>query len=84
MIQIKKQYDTILEEVRDKLTSIGNSEFEARSNQPLLQEMFDKIQELRDEMNEAKKRASQEAAKPYLEAIAEIEQKYAFMLKLSS
>lgn len=75
---------SILEEVREKMTSFGGSEHEAQENMPALQGMWDQVQALKQEMNAAKKKASEEAAKPYLDAIAEIERRYAFILKLSS
>lgn len=74
----------ILTDVRNALASFGGSEFDAKSNMPALQDMWDKQQELRREMNEAKKKAAEEAAKPYLEAMEEIQRRYAFVLKLQS
>jgi DNA primase len=62
----------------------GNSEFAAVAENESLQEMLVQIQELKDEMNEAKKAAMIEAAKPYLEAIKNLEENYALYLKLAS
>lgn len=74
----------VLKSVRKRLSELGNSEFSAREDQPALVEMWEKMQDLREEMNEAKKAAAAEAAKPYLEAIQEIEKRYAMLLKLSA
>lgn len=62
----------------------GQSEFSALENNPSLVEIRDQIQALKVEMNEAKKVAMTEAAKPYVEAIEKLEADYAFFLKLSS
>lgn len=64
--------------------SLHNSEFAAVAGNESLQGMLDDIQRLREEMNEAKKAAMVEAAKPYLEAIKHLEENYALYLKLSS
>lgn len=74
----------LLREVRAKISSMGSSEYEASKNIASMQEMFDKIQDLRDEMNEAKKDAAAKAAEPYLELIKQVESRYAFILKLKS
>lgn len=76
--------DKILTDVRNTLSSFGGSELAAKENMPALQGMWEKMQELRKEMNEAKKLAAEEAAKPYLEAMEEIQRRYAFILKLSN
>lgn len=75
---------TVLNTVRKRLAELGNSEFAAREDQPALVDMWEKMQDLREEMNEAKKTAAAEAAKPYQEAITEIEKRYAMLLKLSA
>jgi hypothetical protein len=74
----------LLTDIRNSISSFGSSEFDAVANQPALLEMWDKVQELKLEMNQAKKKAAEEAAAPYLEAITEIERRYAFILKLQS
>lgn len=75
---------SVLDDIRKKLATLGNSEFTAKEDQPALQEMWEKMQELREEMNNAKKAAAAEAAKPYLEAIEQIEKRYALLLRLSA
>jgi len=72
----------ILRQVRAEISTLGASE--DLSNLTSLQTLFDKLQDLREEMNEAKKQAAAEAAKPYLEAMATIESRYAFTLKMKS
>ena len=75
----------ILSDVRKKLMkSTEYTEQEILSQGSAITTMWDQIQELRLEMNAAKKLAAEEAAKPYLEAIASIEKRYAMYLKLQS
>lgn len=74
----------ILKEVRARISAMGNSEFAAVADQPMLKGMWEQLQDLRAEMNEAKKLAAAEAAKPYQEAIEQLEKRYAMLLKLSS
>lgn len=75
---------SVLAQVREKLASANNSELSAIENQPALLEMWKRLQELREEMNVAKKAAASQAARPYLELIDIIEKKYAVLLRLSS
>ena len=74
----------VLNDIRMKLAKLNKSEIDAKESQPALQEMWEKMQDLREEMNAAKKAAAAEAAKPYLELISEIEKKYAVLLRLTS
>jgi len=76
--------DKILTDVRNALASFGGSEFDARENSEALKDMWDKLQDLRREMNAAKQKAAEEAAKPYMEAMGEVQRRYAFILKLQS
>lgn len=75
---------SILAQVRKQLMTSGMSEAEVLADSAGTQSLFDQIQNLKREMNEAKKKAADEAAAPYLEAIASIEKRYALMIKLSS
>jgi ribulose kinase len=75
---------SILPDVRKALLKIGASETGDVLGNEMLQGLWGQIQDLRAEMNEAKKAAAAEAAKPYLEAIEQIEKRYAMFLKLSS
>ena len=74
----------ILAEMRKQLVAIGASEMESRAENETLQAMWARLQELREEMNEAKMAAAAEAARPYLETMAKIEKSYAMIIKLSS
>lgn len=79
-----KMTGKILKEVRARISQLGNSEFAAVADQPMLKQLWEQIQDLRAEMNEAKKAAAAEAAKPYMETIEQAEKRYAMLLKLSS
>ena len=74
----------ILHDIRKKLAKLNKVEIISKEDQPALQEMWEKMQDLREEMNAAKKAASFEAAKPYLELILEIEKRYAVLLRLTT
>jgi len=73
-----------LNKLRNQISSMGASEFDSREQLPELQEMFDELQALKMEMNEAKKRAAAEAARPYEELMKEITDRYMFIIKLTS
>lgn len=75
---------SILARVRKELMNSGASEAEVLSEREGIQGLFSQIQDIRREMNAAKKKAAEEAAKPYEEAIAAIERKYAMLMKLSA
>lgn len=70
--------------VRKQLMTSGLSEAEVLSDSEGIRNLFDQIQKLKREMNEAKKKAADEAAQPYLETIEIIEKRYALLIKLSS
>jgi hypothetical protein len=72
-----------LAKVRKQLMISGNSEHELLANGSL-KDLFDQIQELKREMNIAKREAADAAAVPYLEAISSLERNYAIVAKLSS
>lgn len=76
--------ETCIDQARRDLVSSGGSEVDVRQNLPSMTELWDEIQILRAEMNKAKKKASQEAAEPFLERITELEDQYALALKLLS
>ena len=73
----------LIKTVSKNISSLGNSEVQLRSNNEGLQELWQQKQQLLAEMNAAKKKAAEEAAKPYLEAIAEIDEMYATILALT-
>lgn len=72
----------LIRTVRINVAKLGGSELKAVANNESLQDLFKQKQSLVAEMNQAKKRASDEAAKPYLEAIAEIDRMYGMMLTM--
>ena len=72
----------ILLEVQSQLADRAISDNDLRTRFPNLQDMWNKIQELKREMNQAKKEAADLAAKPYLEAIETMEKQYATISKL--
>lgn len=74
----------ILNKVRNEVANLGGSELDAVENMPALQALWDQMQDLRNEMNVAKKSAAEEAAKPYMELITEIEKRYALILKMTN
>jgi len=75
---------SILNDVRARIAELGGSELATKEDMPALQELWEKMQELRVEMYEVKKKAAEDAAAPYMEAIAEIEKRYAFLLRMTS
>jgi hypothetical protein len=75
---------SILASVRKRLLELGASEMAGQQDNDMLKGLWNQMQDLRAEMNQAKKDAAAEAAKPYLEAIEQVEKRYAMFLKLSS
>lgn len=69
----------ILRRIRNEIKDEGK-----RANEDVAGAYFDKVQEIRRRMNEAKVAAVQEAEKPFLEELREIEEEYAVTLKLAS
>ena len=75
---------SILRDVRAKISTMGASEYDTVDRFTSMQEMFNKLQDLREEMNQAKKDAAAKAAAPYVELMQQIESRYAFILKLKA
>ncbi len=75
---------TYIDQARRDLVNSGGSEVDIRQNLPGAVELWDEIQKLKADMNKAKKKAAEEAAAPFLERITELEDQYAFVIKLSS
>lgn len=73
----------LIRNVRLYISKNGNSELDIVANDEYMQDLFRKKQELINEMNITKRKAADDAAAPYLEAIAEIDKAYAMMLSLS-
>lgn len=72
--------DDTIKNTRLMISNIGGSELKAVADSKVLQKLFDQKQKLIFEMNQAKREAADAAAKPYLEAIKEVDETYAFML----
>lgn len=70
--------------VRKKLAKNGSTELSIQEDMPGVDEIWQQIQNLRTEMNRAKKRAAEQAAEPYLKKIKDLEDQYSMILKLSS
>ena len=70
-----------LQKVREELASI-KSEASLIYENDIIKDLFNQLQDLKEEMNQAKKKASAEAAKPFLQTIKEIEENYAMWLRL--
>ena len=75
---------TYIDQARRDLVNSGGSEVDIRQSLPGAVELWDEIQTLKAEMNQAKKKAAEKAAAPFLEQIVELEDQYAFVIKLSS
>lgn len=75
---------TYIDQARRELVSSGGSEVDIRQNLPSVSDLWKEIQVLKAEINEAKKKAAEEAAEPFLERITELEDQYALALKLLS
>jgi hypothetical protein len=69
-----------IKNTRLMISNLGGSELKAVANSETLQKLFLQKQALIAEMNQAKREAADEAAKPYLEAIQSVDEKYSFML----
>lgn len=70
-----------LSQVRRKLLEMGASE-QIEQDDPYIAGLFNQLQALRQEMNEAKKEAAAEAARPYLETIDAVEKRYGVYIRL--
>lgn len=70
--------------LRKKLAQNGSTELSIQEDMPGVDEIWQQIQNLRTEMNHAKKLAAEKAAQPYLKKIKELEEQYSMILKLSS
>jgi hypothetical protein len=67
--------------VRINISKIGGSELKAVATNESLRDLFKQKQALMSEMNLAKRKAMEDAAKPYLDAIEEVDQMYSMMLQ---
>lgn len=69
---------------RKELAEAGTTEVSMREEIPGIDELWREIQDLRQQMNEEKKKAAKKAAEPFLEKIKDLENQIAFVAKLSS
>jgi hypothetical protein len=67
--------------IRKNIANVGGSELKAMASNSGLKSLWADKQALLAEMNAAKKTAAEEAAKPYLELIAEVDEQYAVLLQ---
>lgn len=74
----------VISNVRKHITSNGLSELNMRASYDALQELWAKKQQLISEMNLAKKEAAEEAARPFLKEINEIDESYSAIIALVS
>ena len=72
---------SVVDGVRKDFTD--RSELNFQNESPGLKELWQKAQDIREAMNNAKKAAAARAAEPFLAELEEIETSYALMLKLS-
>jgi hypothetical protein len=72
----------LIKQTRLMVSNLGGSELKAVSSNATLQKLFDQKQRLVSEMNQAKRKAADEAAVPYLKAIEEVDQTYSMILAL--
>lgn len=70
----------LINQTRLTISNLGGSELKAVADSKTLQKLFEQKQALIAEMNQAKRKAADEAAKPYMEAIDDVDKTYAFML----
>lgn len=75
--------DNILKKVQQNLATLGGTNVGAMELSPAIKSLWEERMALKAEMNIAKQAAAAKAAEPYLEALKEIEERYAVLLTLS-
>lgn len=75
---------SILAKVRKDLMESGKSEAEVLANGEGIQVVFQELQELRKEKNEAKMEALRKVDADYAEAEAGLEKQYSLLMKLTA
>lgn len=73
-----------LAKLRKQIMTAGVSEAELLANGESAAVLWSELQELKKEMNQAKKAAADAAAVPYLELIEQVEKRYAMLVRLSA
>ena len=71
----------LVSRIRKNIAEVGGNELKARATNDGLKQLWDDKQLLLAEMNKAKRAAAEDAAKPYLELIKEIDEQYAVLLQ---
>lgn len=74
----------LIKKIRNNIATLNGSELKEVANNESLRELFSQKQTLILSMNVAKRKAAENAAKPYLESIEEIDKMYAVLLMLIS
>ena len=74
--------EDIVKRTRGNLSKMGKSELKIVASDEGLQEIFAQKQVLLIEMNNARRIAADEAARPYLEAINDLDKMYAMLLTM--
>jgi hypothetical protein len=74
---------TKLQIVKEQLAEMKVSEESLRDKIPMLKTLWENMQAMKREMNEAKLKALAEIEGPYLETLTEAENKYAFYMQLT-
>ena len=75
---------SVLAAVRKQMMTSGHSEHEVLADGGGLAAVFDQMQDLRNEMNEAKRAAVKKVEEEYAEAFTKLEKRYAMLAKLSA
>lgn len=71
----------LVRKIRSNIAAAKGSEVKAITDNSSLRALWEDKQALLAEMNSAKRLAADEAAKPYLELIEELDQQYAVLLQ---
>jgi len=74
----------VIANVRKHITADGKSEIILRQRYEDLQQIWMERQTLLAEMNQAKKKAAEEAAQPFQQRLSELDENYATILALVS
>jgi hypothetical protein len=72
----------ILYKARKAVAHSGGSEVLCLVNNEGLQDLWRQRQDILERMNTAKKMAADEAAVPYLDALAELDEEYSMLLRM--
>lgn len=76
--------EDILKQARDYLAGTTETEVGILEELPGAEELWKEIQQVKQEMYDAKRKAAEEAAEPYLKKLEKLEEQYALIIKLTS